>query len=87
VLVTLYTIAVVRSWSGAVMLPVLAAAYGFLAVVLYSEDSALLIGSLGLFFLLGGFMYMTRKVDWYRRDRALQQETGSAGQDVPAAKS
>ncbi|HTP59000.1 MAG TPA: cell envelope integrity protein CreD [Spirochaetia bacterium] len=69
VTVTLYTMAVVRSRSGAIMLPVLAAAYGFLAVVLYSEDSALLIGSLGLFALLSGVMYLTRKVDWYKRDQ------------------
>ncbi len=68
-LVTLYTIAVVRSARGVLMLPVLAAAYVFLAVVLYSEDYALLIGSLGLFLLLSGVMYLTRKVDWYKRDR------------------
>ena len=68
-LVTFYTIAVVKSGRGALMAPVVGAAYGFLAVVLYSEDNALLIGSLGLFLLLSAVMYMTRKVDWYQRDR------------------
>ncbi len=68
-LITLYTIAVVKSARGIVMLPVLAAAYGFLAVVLYSEDNALFIGTLGLFLLLSAVMYLTRKVDWYARDR------------------
>jgi inner membrane protein len=74
-LVTLYTVAVVRSRIGLVMLPVLGAAYGFLAVVLSSEDFALLMGSLGLFLLLGGAMFLTRKVDWYRRDRGAARRT------------
>ncbi|HUI72454.1 MAG TPA: cell envelope integrity protein CreD [Spirochaetia bacterium] len=64
-LISLYTVAVVRSAKGFLMLPVVAGSYGFLAVVLYSEDSALLIGSLGLFVLLSLLMYLTRKVDWY----------------------
>jgi inner membrane protein len=74
-LVTLYTVAVVRSRIGLVMLPVLGAAYGFLAVVLSSEDFALLMGALGLFLLLGGAMFLTRRVDWYRRDRGAPRRT------------
>ncbi len=69
ILVTSYTVAVVRSRAGVVMLPVLAAAYGFLALVLSSEDNALLMGAVGLFLLLGTVMFLTRRVDWYRRDR------------------
>ncbi len=68
-LVTLYAISVVRSRAGIVMLPVLVAAYGFLALVLSSEDNALLLGAVGLFLLLGTVMFLTRRVDWYRRDR------------------
>ncbi|HVO40462.1 MAG TPA: cell envelope integrity protein CreD [Spirochaetia bacterium] len=71
-LVTLYTVAVVKRSTGIVMLPVLAAAYGFLAVVLNSEDFALLIGAVGLFALLGIVMYLTRKVDWYRKEASLE---------------
>lgn len=69
-LVTLYAVAVVRSRTGIVMLPVLGAAYGFLALVLSSEDNALLMGAIGLFLLLGTVMFLTRRVDWYRRDRS-----------------
>jgi inner membrane protein len=49
---------------------VLGAAYGFLALVLSSEDNALLMGAIGLFLLLGTVMFLTRRVDWYRRDRS-----------------
>ena len=69
-LVTLYAVAVVKSRAGLAMLPVLAVCYGFLALVLSSEDNALLMGALGLFLLLGAAMFLTRRVDWYRKERA-----------------
>jgi inner membrane protein len=43
----------------------LAALYGLLYGVLSAEDYALLMGSLLLFALLGVFMVLTRKLDWY----------------------
>lgn len=39
--------------------------YGYLFVLLTNEDAALLVGSIGLFVILGGIMFVTRKVDWY----------------------
>lgn len=39
--------------------------YTFLFGTLQSEDYALLIGSLGLFFVVALLMLLTRKVDWY----------------------
>lgn len=47
--------------------------YGFFYVLMQLEDYALLVGSLGLLLLVGGMLYITRKVDWYgfgRRDSA-----------------
>jgi inner membrane protein len=44
----------------------LGALYGFLYVILQSEDYALLLGALLLFAALGIVMVMTRRVDWYR---------------------
>lgn len=44
----------------------LGALYGFLYVILQSEDFALLLGALLLFVVLGIVMIMTRRVDWYR---------------------
>ncbi|MCB0429737.1 MAG: cell envelope integrity protein CreD [Flavobacteriales bacterium] len=43
----------------------LALLYGFIFLLLQSEDYALLIGSIGLFIVLAGMMYFSRKVDWY----------------------
>lgn len=39
--------------------------YAFLYVTLQIEDYALLIGSIGLCFVLAVVMYLTRKIDWY----------------------
>ncbi len=39
--------------------------YGYLAVVLQSEDYALLLGSVGLFAVLATVMYATRNISWY----------------------
>lgn len=42
-----------------------AALYAYLYVLLNNEDYALLIGSVGLFLMLGAIMYLTRRIDWY----------------------
>ncbi len=39
--------------------------YGYLYILLMNEDYALLIGSIGLFVILGAIMFATRRVDWY----------------------
>ena len=66
-MVTLYASAVLHSWRrGLLLAPALAAAYGFLYTILQSEDFAMLIGSIGLFVILGLVMVLTRRVDWYR---------------------
>ena len=39
--------------------------YGVLYLLLKSENSALLMGSLLLFGILAVIMWVTRKVDWY----------------------
>jgi inner membrane protein len=38
--------------------------YGFIFVIIQLEDTALLIGSLGLFIILAITMYVSRKIDW-----------------------
>lgn len=42
--------------------------YIFLYVVLQLEDIALLIGSVGLFIILGVIMFFSRKINWYRQE-------------------
>lgn len=50
---------------GALIGVLLALLYSFLYFLLQMEDMALLLGSIGLFIILGAVMYLTRKVDWY----------------------
>ena len=38
--------------------------YSFIFVIIQLEDYALLVGSIGLFFILGAVMYFSRKIDW-----------------------
>jgi inner membrane protein len=53
-----------KSWlMGLIML----LCYTFLYFTLQSEDWALLIGSLGAFGITGVVMFLTRKLDWYKR--------------------
>ncbi len=46
--------------------------YGFLFVILRSEDYALLIGSIGLFFVLCVVMYLSRKIKWYGEESQIE---------------
>jgi inner membrane protein len=39
--------------------------YGFLFLLLHSEQSALVLGSMLLFMVLAGVMVVTRRIDWY----------------------
>ncbi|RRN77955.1 cell envelope integrity protein CreD, partial [Pseudoxanthomonas sp. SGD-10] len=39
--------------------------YTFIFVIIQLQDYALLIGSIGLFIILGLVMYFSRKIDWY----------------------
>ena len=66
-LIAVYSAAVLSTWRrAAIVTPVLLASYSFLYVVLQSEDLALLLGSSGLFVLLGTVMVATRNIDWRR---------------------
>lgn len=65
-LIVSYSAAVLRSTRRALPVGVLlTSVYGFSYVTLLAEDYALLLGSLGLFIVLAGFMYSTRNVDWF----------------------
>lgn len=53
-----------RRWALA-LAGVLSALYAYLYTLLRAEDFALLMGSLGLFLILGVIMFLTRKINWY----------------------
>ncbi len=40
--------------------------YGFIFVLLRLEDTALLVGSIGLFIILAIVMYVSRRINWYQ---------------------
>ena len=54
-----------RAGRAAVVGAGVAALYAYLYVLLTNEDYALVIGSLGLFVMLGTIMFVTRHIDWY----------------------
>ncbi len=61
-----YLSGVLRSWLRAAgFATMLTALYGVLYMLLLSETNALLMGTLLLFGILAGIMWITRKVDWY----------------------
>ena len=45
----------------------LAVLYAFVYVLLQWESYALLVGSVGLFIILGIAMFATQKIDWYKK--------------------
>ena len=65
-MVAAYSVVVLRRMNHALVVAAgVAALYAYLYLLLMNEDYALLIGSVGLFAILGAIMYVTRRVDWY----------------------
>jgi inner membrane protein len=69
VLISSYVAAILQSTRFGVKIGgILSILYAFIFVVLQSDDYALLMGSLGLFMVLAGVMYFSRKIDWYTKE-------------------
>jgi inner membrane protein len=67
--ISLYCSTMLRSKAFALRVGgILAAVYAFLFILLRLEDSALLVGSIALFVLLGIAMYVIRNVNWYNQE-------------------
>jgi inner membrane protein len=65
-LIGLYAKAHFKSWkSSGIFTGVLTLLYGFIFVLIRLEDTALLVGSIGLFIILALTMYASKKVNWY----------------------
>jgi inner membrane protein len=70
-----YSLAILRRASRAVIVAAgVALLYGYLYLLLMNEDYALLIGSVGLFVILGAIMFVTRRVDWFTVGRPLVRD-------------
>jgi inner membrane protein len=65
-LVTFYTKSIFRNTRLTLIFNgIITLLYGFFYSLLQLEDYALLLGSVGLVFILGTVMYLTRHIDWY----------------------
>jgi len=66
VLVGLYCRSILRENKRALIIAAfLAVLYSFLYILIQMQEYSLLLGSAGVFFLLSGTMFLTRKIDWY----------------------
>jgi inner membrane protein len=65
-LITLYAKSHFKSWPVASLFAgTIGLIYGFIFVLIRLEDTALLVGSIGLFVILSAAMYASRKINWY----------------------
>jgi len=65
-MVTTYSKVILKNFPQAAIVGIVVSClYGYLYVLLRNEDYALLIGSVGLFVILGLIMFLTRRVNWY----------------------
>ena len=46
--------------------------YLFIYIIILQQDFSLLLGSVGLFVIIGTLMYFSRKVKWYKETRPQQ---------------
>jgi inner membrane protein len=64
-LIAAYVKAILKSKTLALLISgILVILYGFIFVIIQSQDYALLMGSIGLFLILALVMYFSRKIDW-----------------------
>lgn len=78
-LVTTYSRSILKSAPIAISIgSLMTCLYGFLYVTMQLEDYALLIGSIGLFVVLGVVMYLTRRIDWYGISSSAPVEDGKS---------
>ena len=67
VMITLYSVSILKNRKFPAFIGVsLSVLYSFIYVIIQMEDYALLVGSIGLFLILGAVMYFSRKIDWNR---------------------
>ena len=64
-MITLYSISILKNRKFPMFIGIaLSVLYTFIYVIIQMEDYALLVGSIGLFLILGAVMYFSRKIDW-----------------------
>lgn len=65
IMIVLYSISILKIKKFPIFIGIsLTALYTFIFVIIQLENYALLVGSIGLFLILGAVMYFSRKIDW-----------------------
>lgn len=65
VMIGLYSISILKGMKFPLFIVIsLSALYTFIYVIIQLENYALLVGSIGLFLILGAVMFVSRKIDW-----------------------
>lgn len=65
VLISLYSVSILKNRKFPMFIGAsLSVLYTFIYVIIQLEDYALLVGSIGLFFILASVMYFSRKIEW-----------------------
>ncbi|MFA8451558.1 MAG: cell envelope integrity protein CreD [Bacteroidales bacterium] len=74
-MISLFAKSITKSFQlSAFLFGVLFLVYGFIFVIMQLEYFSLLVGSLGLVFILGIVMYYSRKIDWYGISKELKEK-------------
>jgi len=77
-LIVIYTKSIFKNkFQTSILALLLCVLYIFLYVVLQLEDVALLIGSIGLFIILGVIMFISKKINWYRDEHTEKDIKGN----------
>ncbi len=64
-MIVLYSVSILQNKKFPIFIGLsLVALYTFIFVIIQLENYALLVGSIGLFLILGAIMYFSRKIDW-----------------------
>lgn len=64
-MISLYSVSILKNKKFPLFIGIsLSVLYTFIFVIIQMEDYALLVGSIGLFLILGAVMYFSRKIDW-----------------------
>ena len=64
-MITIYSVSILKNYKFPAFIGLsLTALYAFIFVIIQLENYALLVGSIGLFIILGLVMYFSRRIDW-----------------------
>jgi len=74
VMISLYAISILKGRKFPLFIGIsLSFLYAFIFVIIQLENYALLVGSIGLFLILGAVMYFSRNIEWYKTQPTISE--------------